>query len=84
MVQWVRLHISNAGDMGSITGHVTKIPYAAQCGKKIQVERAKVILKTPALPKELQDICKESDQVSGGMLAKDERPNSSTWRREHR
>ena len=33
--------------------------------KKIQVEKAKVILKTPALHK-------ESDQVSGGMLAKDE------------
>jgi len=34
VLQWLRLHISNAGDMGSITGHITKIPYAAQCGKK--------------------------------------------------
>lgn len=30
----VKTHISNAGDMGSITGHITKIPYAAQCGGK--------------------------------------------------
>ena len=34
VLQGLRLHISNAGDMGSITGHITKIPYAAQCGKK--------------------------------------------------
>ena len=34
MVQWLRLHISNARDMGSITGHETKIPYAAQYGEK--------------------------------------------------
>ena len=28
-VQWLRLHISNAGDTGSIPGQGTKIPHAS-------------------------------------------------------
>ena len=28
-VQWLRLRASNAGDMGSIPGQVTKMPHAA-------------------------------------------------------
>ena len=34
MVQWLRLSTSYAGGVGSIPGQGTKIPYAAQCGKK--------------------------------------------------
>ena len=32
VVQWLRLHSSNAGGMGSIPGQETKILHAAQCG----------------------------------------------------
>ena len=35
VVQWLRLHAANAGDLGSIPGQGTKIPHAAQCGQKI-------------------------------------------------
>jgi len=31
VVQWLRPHASNAGDVGSIPGQGTKIPYAMQC-----------------------------------------------------
>ena len=33
-VQWLRLHASTAGGMGSIPGRGTKIPHAARCGQK--------------------------------------------------
>ena len=33
-VQWLRLHTSNIGGVGSIPGQVTKIPCAAWCGQK--------------------------------------------------
>ena len=35
LVQWVRLHVATARSMGLIPGQGTKIPHAAQCGKKI-------------------------------------------------
>ena len=38
VVQWLRLHASNAGGMGSIPGQGTKIPHASQCG---QIEKKK-------------------------------------------
>ena len=34
MVQWLRLHAPNAGDMSSIPGDGTKIPHASQLGRK--------------------------------------------------
>ena len=34
VVQWLRLHASTAGGMGSIPGLGTKIPHAAWCGQK--------------------------------------------------
>lgn len=40
--------------------------------------------KTQNLQIEPQGMCEESDRVSGGMLAQDERPDSFSWRREHR
>ena len=36
MVQWLRLHASNAESAGSIPGWGTKIPYAVQRGQKIK------------------------------------------------
>ena len=33
-VQWLRLHTSAAGAMGSIPGHGTKIPHATHCDQK--------------------------------------------------
>ena len=33
VVQWLRLHASNAGGVGSIPGQGTKIPHASQCGQ---------------------------------------------------
>ena len=33
MVQWLRLHAANAGDVGLIPGQGTKIPHVAQCGQ---------------------------------------------------
>ena len=38
MVQWLRLHTSNAGGMGSIPGWGTKIPCATQQKKKKKEE----------------------------------------------
>ena len=34
VVQWLRLHASTAGGMGSIPGWGTKMLHALQCGKK--------------------------------------------------
>ena len=34
VVQWLRLHTSNAGYGGSIPGQGTKIPHAARCSQK--------------------------------------------------
>ena len=34
VVQWLRLHTSNAEDAGSIPGQGTKIPHATQWGQK--------------------------------------------------
>ena len=34
LVQWLRLHTSNAGGMGLIPGWGTKIPHAVRCGQK--------------------------------------------------
>ena len=39
MVQWLRVHASTAGGMGSIPGQGTKILHAAQCEKKRKKER---------------------------------------------
>ena len=36
LVQWLRLHTSDAGDTGLITGLGTKIPHAAQYGQNIK------------------------------------------------
>ena len=36
VVQWLGLHASTAGGMGSIPGWGTKIPQAIQCAKKIK------------------------------------------------
>ena len=40
-VQWLRLHASNAGDVGSIPGQGTKILHATGCGKKKQNKKTK-------------------------------------------
>ena len=32
---WLRLHISNAGNAGSVPGQGTKIPHAVQYSRKI-------------------------------------------------
>ena len=34
VVQWLELCASTAGDMGSIPGQGTKIPYAIRCGSR--------------------------------------------------
>ena len=34
LVQWLRLHMFNAGDEGSVTGWGTKIPHAVQTKNK--------------------------------------------------
>ena len=36
MVQWLRCHVSNAVDVGSIPGWGTNIPHATRCGQKIK------------------------------------------------
>ena len=35
-VQWLRLHTSTAGGVGSIPGQGIKIPRAAQCSQKVK------------------------------------------------
>ena len=44
VVQWLRLHASNAGGMGSIPGWGTKIPHAMECGKKNTKKQTKKTL----------------------------------------
>ena len=44
VVQWLKLHASNARDVGSISGRGTKIPHAAQRGQKIK--KKKIIVNT--------------------------------------
>ena len=39
MVQWLRLHASTAGGMGSIPGQGTKIPHALRHGQKKKKKR---------------------------------------------
>ena len=34
MVQWLKLHVSNAGGLGSVLGQGTKIPHANRYSKK--------------------------------------------------
>ena len=50
MVQWLRLHASNAGALGSIRGQETKITYTPWCSqkkkKKIQLKLIMVSLET--------------------------------------
>ena len=38
-VQWLRLHASTAGGLGSIPGWVTKIPHAHGAAKKKKTEK---------------------------------------------
>ena len=38
-VQWLTLHVSNAGDVGLIPGWRTKMPHAARCGQKKKIEQ---------------------------------------------
>ena len=33
-VQWLRFHVTKAGDVGLILGWRTKIPHAMRCGRK--------------------------------------------------
>ena len=40
-VQWLRLHTCTAGDMGSIPGWGTKIPYAEQSDQKKKKKKLK-------------------------------------------
>ena len=39
VVQWLRLHASNAGGEGSIPGLGTEIPHALGCGHKIKLKK---------------------------------------------
>ena len=39
VVQWLRLHTSNAGGAGSIPGQRTKIPYTTQCSQKLKKKK---------------------------------------------
>ena len=39
VVQWLRLHASNAGGTGSVPGKGTKIPHVVRCGKKKKKNR---------------------------------------------
>ena len=38
-VQWLGLHASNAGGVGSVPGRGTKIPHAAQHGQKFILKK---------------------------------------------
>ena len=42
-VQWLNLHISTAGSMGSLCGQGTKILHAVQQGKKKIIQLIKII-----------------------------------------
>ena len=57
VVQWLRLHASNAGNAGSIPGQGTKILYAAQLKIKI------VFLKKPPLEKKIHQPFKTAKLV---------------------
>ena len=57
VVQWLRLHASNAGNAGSIPGQGTKILYAAQLKIKI------VFFKKPPLEKKIHQPFKTAKLV---------------------
>ena len=42
LAQWLRLHDSNAGGIGSVLGQVTKIPHAMGWGQKVKNKQAAV------------------------------------------
>ena len=44
MVRWLRLHTSNAEDVGSIPGLGTKIPRAAQRSQKIKIKNKALVM----------------------------------------
>ena len=60
MVQWLRLHASNAGHVGSIPGQGTKIPHAMKPGKK------KKIQETNTIRRDSYTITEESIKRGGG------------------
>ena len=39
VVQWLKLFVSNTGDMGPISSQGTKIPHAAWCSQKIKLKK---------------------------------------------
>ena len=41
MIQWLRIHIPNAGGTGLIPGWETKIPHSAQCDQKDKKKKKK-------------------------------------------
>ena len=43
VAQWLRLHTSSAGGMGSISGQRTKIPYAGQINKNLKTFYLKIL-----------------------------------------
>ena len=43
MVQWLRLHVSSAGGMGSIPDRGTRIPQAASCSQKPKQKTTSVL-----------------------------------------
>ena len=52
-VQWLRLHTSSAGGMGSIPGRGTKIPHAVQGGQKKKKTQESLYQGKANLPHEL-------------------------------
>ena len=39
VVQWLRRHVSNAGEAGSIPGRGTKIPHGEWCVQKFEIKK---------------------------------------------
>ena len=58
-VQWLRLHVSNAGGSGSIPSQGTKIRHAVQCGQKVKRRKEKLRLKEMICPRPHYSIVRE-------------------------
>ena len=70
MVQWFRLHVSTAGNMGSIPSQGTRIPHVALLGQNKMKKQHRLLIKKKKKRKSCDDVQKEkgvNDEVLKGV-----------------
>ena len=61
MVQWFRLHVSTAGNMGSIPSQGTRIPHVALLGQNKMKNQHRLLIKKKKKRKSCDDVQKGKD-----------------------